>query len=183
MQHNVGPLILEKLDEKGKCGRKRCAGNHILKNSHLDDTNLFQNKVSTFAIYWVIMLLWHHILWSPTSSCHPALKTDRPYLLFHFSRCPLSWFQSFLYVVDSLNIPTPDSHHLLDLLKHRHWGDSLLIVDVWVSWRRLVLSCASLGVDVVFPCCFQLWRVSGEHPAGDGQSEDGQRHSSHRWVR
>lgn len=129
------------------------------------------------------MLLWHHILWSPTSSCHPALKTDRPYLCFHFSRCPLSWFQSFLYVVDSLNIPTPDSHHLLDLLKHRHWGDSLLIVDVWVSWQQLILSCASLGVDIVFPCCFQLWRVSGEHPAGDGQSEDGQCHSSHRWVR
>lgn len=38
--------------------------------------------------------------------------------------------QSFLYVVDSLNIPTPDSQYLLDLVRHRHWGESVLMVDV-----------------------------------------------------
>ncbi|XP_034043840.1 39S ribosomal protein L4, mitochondrial isoform X2 [Thalassophryne amazonica] len=37
--------------------------------------------------------------------------------------------QGFLYVVDSLDIPTPDSEFLLDLIKHRHWGESVLIVD------------------------------------------------------
>ncbi|XP_076585312.1 large ribosomal subunit protein uL4m [Chaetodon auriga] len=38
--------------------------------------------------------------------------------------------QDYLHVVDSLNIPTPDSQYLLDLLRHRHWGESVLIVDV-----------------------------------------------------
>lgn len=38
--------------------------------------------------------------------------------------------QSFLYVVDCLNIPTPDSQYLLDLIRHRHWGESVLMVDV-----------------------------------------------------
>lgn len=41
--------------------------------------------------------------------------------------------QDYLHIVDSLNIPTPDSQYLLDLIKHRHWGESVLIVDVWVS--------------------------------------------------
>ncbi|KAJ3614567.1 hypothetical protein NHX12_018139 [Muraenolepis orangiensis] len=38
--------------------------------------------------------------------------------------------QDYLYVVDSLNLPTPDPQYILDLLKQRHWGQSLLIVDV-----------------------------------------------------
>lgn len=38
--------------------------------------------------------------------------------------------QSVLYVVDSLNIPTPDSQYLLDLVRHRHWGESVLMVDM-----------------------------------------------------
>lgn len=38
--------------------------------------------------------------------------------------------QGCLYIVDSLNIPTPDSQYLLDLIRHRHWGESVLIVDV-----------------------------------------------------
>lgn len=56
--------------------------------------------------------------------------------------------QSFLYVVDSLNIPTPDSHHLLDLLKHRHWGDSLLIVDVCEEFPENILQ-ATAGLKTV----------------------------------
>lgn len=43
-----------------------------------------------------------------------------------------AFLQSFLYVVDSLNIPTPDSQYLLDLVRHRHWGESVLMVDMWV---------------------------------------------------
>uniref|UniRef100_A0A4W6DW37 Large ribosomal subunit protein uL4m n=1 Tax=Lates calcarifer TaxID=8187 RepID=A0A4W6DW37_LATCA len=38
--------------------------------------------------------------------------------------------QDYLHIVDSLNIPTPDSQYLLDLIRHRHWGESVLIVDV-----------------------------------------------------
>ncbi|XP_062404444.1 large ribosomal subunit protein uL4m [Sardina pilchardus] len=38
--------------------------------------------------------------------------------------------QDYLRVVDSLEIPTPDSQYIVDLAAHRHWGDSVLIVDV-----------------------------------------------------
>ncbi|XP_030290456.1 large ribosomal subunit protein uL4m [Sparus aurata] len=38
--------------------------------------------------------------------------------------------QDYLHIVDSLNIPTPDSRYLLELIKQRHWGQSVLIVDV-----------------------------------------------------
>ncbi|XP_026160002.1 large ribosomal subunit protein uL4m [Mastacembelus armatus] len=38
--------------------------------------------------------------------------------------------QDYLHVVDSLNIPTPDPQYILDLIRHRHWGESVLIVDV-----------------------------------------------------
>ncbi|XP_034457098.1 39S ribosomal protein L4, mitochondrial isoform X2 [Hippoglossus hippoglossus] len=38
--------------------------------------------------------------------------------------------QDYLHIVDSLNIPTPDSQYLLDLIRLRHWGESVLIVDV-----------------------------------------------------
>ncbi|XP_005953622.1 39S ribosomal protein L4, mitochondrial-like, partial [Haplochromis burtoni] len=36
--------------------------------------------------------------------------------------------QDDLHIVNSLNIPTPDSQYLLDLIRHR--GESVLIVDV-----------------------------------------------------
>ncbi|XP_065097682.1 large ribosomal subunit protein uL4m [Paramisgurnus dabryanus] len=38
--------------------------------------------------------------------------------------------QDYLHIVDTLDIPTPDPNYLLDLIKHRQWGDSVLIVDV-----------------------------------------------------
>lgn len=38
--------------------------------------------------------------------------------------------QTYLHIVDSLDIPTPDSQYLLDLIKQRHWGESVLMVDV-----------------------------------------------------
>ena len=37
--------------------------------------------------------------------------------------------QDYLYVVESLDLPTPDPQYILDLLRQRHWGQSLLIVD------------------------------------------------------
>ncbi|XP_006638887.2 large ribosomal subunit protein uL4m [Lepisosteus oculatus] len=38
--------------------------------------------------------------------------------------------QDYLHVVDSLEMPAPDSQYLLDLARYRNWGDSVLIVDV-----------------------------------------------------
>ncbi|XP_063058417.1 large ribosomal subunit protein uL4m [Engraulis encrasicolus] len=38
--------------------------------------------------------------------------------------------QDYLRIVDNLEIPTPDPQYLVDLAAHRHWGDSVLIVDV-----------------------------------------------------
>ncbi|XP_040002753.1 39S ribosomal protein L4, mitochondrial [Xiphias gladius] len=47
--------------------------------------------------------------------------------------------QDYLHIVDSLNIPTPDSQYLLDLIRHRHWGESLLIVDVGEEFPENIL--------------------------------------------
>ncbi|KAE8619796.1 hypothetical protein XENTR_v10009980 [Xenopus tropicalis] len=38
--------------------------------------------------------------------------------------------QDDLHVIDSLEISTPDPQYLVDLIKHRQWGESVLIVDV-----------------------------------------------------
>lgn len=37
--------------------------------------------------------------------------------------------QNFLYVVDSLDVPTPDPQFLSDLIKLRNWGSSVLLVQ------------------------------------------------------
>ncbi|XP_023267224.1 39S ribosomal protein L4, mitochondrial [Seriola lalandi dorsalis] len=47
--------------------------------------------------------------------------------------------QDFLHIVDSLNIPTPDSQYLLDLIRQRHWGESVLIVDVGEEFPENIL--------------------------------------------
>ncbi|KAH0628774.1 hypothetical protein JD844_010286 [Phrynosoma platyrhinos] len=41
--------------------------------------------------------------------------------------------QDSLHVVDSLEIPTSDPQYLMDLARYRHWGASVLIVDVLMS--------------------------------------------------
>ncbi|XP_007488632.1 39S ribosomal protein L4, mitochondrial isoform X2 [Monodelphis domestica] len=38
--------------------------------------------------------------------------------------------QDDLHIVDSLELPTSDPRYLLDLVRHRYWGDSVLLVDV-----------------------------------------------------
>lgn len=38
--------------------------------------------------------------------------------------------QDHLHIVDTLDMPTADSQYLLDLVRYRHWGDSVLIVDI-----------------------------------------------------
>ncbi|KAM4584886.1 large ribosomal subunit protein uL4m [Odontesthes bonariensis] len=47
--------------------------------------------------------------------------------------------QDYLHIVDSLNVPTPDSQYLLDLIRHRHWGESVLIVDVGDTFPENIL--------------------------------------------
>lgn len=45
------------------------------------------------------------------------------------SKLDPSLLQDYLYVADSLDLPTPDPQYVLDLLRKRHWGQSLLIVS------------------------------------------------------
>ncbi|KAK5925961.1 hypothetical protein CgunFtcFv8_021574 [Champsocephalus gunnari] len=47
--------------------------------------------------------------------------------------------QDYLYVVDSLELPSPDPQYLLDLIKHKHWGGSVLIVDVGEDFSENIL--------------------------------------------
>lgn len=60
--------------------------------------------------------------------------------------------QDYLHVVDSLNIPTPDSQYLLELIRLRHWGDSVLIVDAGEEVPENILQAtASLKTVNVIP--------------------------------
>lgn len=47
--------------------------------------------------------------------------------------------QDYLHIVDSLNLPTPDPQYLLDLIKQKHWGESVLIVDVGEEFPENIL--------------------------------------------
>ncbi|XP_076880773.1 large ribosomal subunit protein uL4m [Brachyhypopomus gauderio] len=47
--------------------------------------------------------------------------------------------QDYLHIVDSLEIPSPDPHYLQDLISHRQWGDSVLIVDVGEEFPQNIL--------------------------------------------
>ncbi|KAG8574035.1 hypothetical protein GDO81_009008 [Engystomops pustulosus] len=38
--------------------------------------------------------------------------------------------QNDLFIIDSIEIPSPDPQYLVDLFKRRNWGESVLIVDV-----------------------------------------------------
>ncbi|XP_071765100.1 large ribosomal subunit protein uL4m [Centroberyx gerrardi] len=60
--------------------------------------------------------------------------------------------QDYLYIVDSLNIPTPDSQYLLELIRHRHWGESVLMVDVGEELPENILQAtASLKTVNIIP--------------------------------
>uniref|UniRef100_A0A3Q3IIW9 Large ribosomal subunit protein uL4m n=1 Tax=Monopterus albus TaxID=43700 RepID=A0A3Q3IIW9_MONAL len=47
--------------------------------------------------------------------------------------------QDYLHIVDSLSIPTPDPQYLLDLVRQRHWGESVLIVDIGEEFPENIL--------------------------------------------
>lgn len=51
--------------------------------------------------------------------------------------------QEYLHVVDSLSIPTPDPQYLMDLIRHRYWGESVLIVDVGEELPENILQAAA----------------------------------------
>uniref|UniRef100_A0A1A8GM49 Large ribosomal subunit protein uL4m n=1 Tax=Nothobranchius korthausae TaxID=1143690 RepID=A0A1A8GM49_9TELE len=60
--------------------------------------------------------------------------------------------QDYLHIVDSLNVPTPDPQHLLELIRHRHWGQSVLIVDVGEEFpENLLQATAALKTVNVIP--------------------------------
>lgn len=42
----------------------------------------------------------------------------------------LSSHQDNLHIVDSLELPTADPQYLTELACFRHWGDSVLLVDL-----------------------------------------------------
>ncbi|XP_073510203.1 large ribosomal subunit protein uL4m [Phyllobates terribilis] len=48
--------------------------------------------------------------------------------------------QNDLHIIDSAEIPSPDPHYLLDLIKRRHWGESVLIVDANEDMPENILS-------------------------------------------
>lgn len=60
--------------------------------------------------------------------------------------------QDYLHIVDSLSIPTPDPQYLLELIRHRHWGESVLIVDAGEEIPENILQAtASLKTVSVIP--------------------------------
>ncbi|XP_030627724.1 large ribosomal subunit protein uL4m [Chanos chanos] len=59
--------------------------------------------------------------------------------------------QDYLHIVDTLEIPTPDPQYLQDLVAHRKWGDSVLIVDAGEEFPENILqaTAASKTVNVI----------------------------------
>ncbi|KAK7601988.1 hypothetical protein V9T40_009429 [Parthenolecanium corni] len=72
------------------------------------------------------------------------------YMLPHAKRvaglcCTLSvkLAQDDLHIIDNLDIPTNDPQYILDLIKTRKWGPSVLIVDIMLKYNTLVLTLAA----------------------------------------
>ncbi|XP_013857245.1 large ribosomal subunit protein uL4m [Austrofundulus limnaeus] len=47
--------------------------------------------------------------------------------------------QDCLHIVDSVNLPSPDPQYLQDLIKQRHWGEAVLIVDACEMFPENIL--------------------------------------------
>ncbi|XP_062304814.1 large ribosomal subunit protein uL4m [Osmerus eperlanus] len=56
--------------------------------------------------------------------------------------------QNYLHVVDSLNIPTPDPQYLVDLIRYRYCGESVLLVDATDNLPDNILQ-ATAGLKTV----------------------------------
>nr|XP_060619302.1 large ribosomal subunit protein uL4m [Anolis sagrei ordinatus] len=59
--------------------------------------------------------------------------------------------QDNLHVVDSLEIPTSDPQYLMDLARYRHWGTSVLIVDVNEIPENIKLAANDLKTISILP--------------------------------
>ncbi|NXI68213.1 RM04 protein, partial [Anseranas semipalmata] len=60
-------------------------------------------------------------------------------------------FQDDLHVVDDLEMPTADPQYLVDLARYRHWGSSVLIVDVNEMPENIENAVASLKTITLIP--------------------------------
>ncbi|XP_023680757.1 large ribosomal subunit protein uL4m [Paramormyrops kingsleyae] len=56
--------------------------------------------------------------------------------------------QDYLHVVDNLEMPTPDPEFLLDIVRHRQWGESVLFVDANEAFPENLLQAAA-GLKMV----------------------------------
>ncbi|XP_062979174.1 large ribosomal subunit protein uL4m [Elgaria multicarinata webbii] len=59
--------------------------------------------------------------------------------------------QDDLHIVDSLEIPTSDPQYLMDLARYRHWGASVLIVDVNEIPENIKSAASGLKTITVLP--------------------------------
>ncbi|EEB15046.1 mitochondrial 50S ribosomal protein L4, putative [Pediculus humanus corporis] len=60
--------------------------------------------------------------------------------------------QNDLHVVDNINIPTDDSQYMIDLMKERNWGSSVLIVDSDdIMPRNISIATDSIGYITLMP--------------------------------
>ncbi|KAJ8365008.1 hypothetical protein SKAU_G00138390 [Synaphobranchus kaupii] len=59
--------------------------------------------------------------------------------------------QDDLHIVDTLEMPTPDPQYFLDLARYRHWGESILIVDVNDLPENIIQATASVKTVNVIP--------------------------------
>ncbi|XP_046899451.1 39S ribosomal protein L4, mitochondrial isoform X2 [Hypomesus transpacificus] len=71
----------------------------------------------------------------------------------HGPRGPTSYYymipiKNYLHVVDSLNIPTPDPQYLVDLIRYRYCGESVLLVDATDNLPGNILQ-ATAGLKMV----------------------------------
>ncbi|XP_053907719.1 39S ribosomal protein L4, mitochondrial [Cuculus canorus] len=59
--------------------------------------------------------------------------------------------QDDLHIVDNLDIPTSDPQYLLDLVRYRRWGSSVLIVDVNEAPENIATATATLKTINLIP--------------------------------
>ncbi|KAH1176485.1 hypothetical protein KIL84_021219 [Mauremys mutica] len=59
--------------------------------------------------------------------------------------------QDNLHIVDGLDMPTCDPQYLADLARYRHWGQSVLIVDVNKMPENIMKAAASLKTITLVP--------------------------------
>uniref|UniRef100_A0A8C8RZA9 Large ribosomal subunit protein uL4m n=2 Tax=Pelusios castaneus TaxID=367368 RepID=A0A8C8RZA9_9SAUR len=67
--------------------------------------------------------------------------------------------QDNLHIVDCLEMPTCDPQYLADLVRYRHWGQSVLIVDVNEMPENIIKAAANLKTVSLVSALGEPWRV------------------------